>query len=209
MARKQQILLVVLILLGILSSYTLSKSPPLGRDLSESAAVTNFLADRRSPHVIYGDGGLTVIAFIDYQCPACRIADKALRSAAARDGNIRVIYRDWPVFGPLSERAAQVALASDRQGIYPALHYELMRSPSLGEAALREAVARAGGNWEKLQTDLAVDRPTIEAQLAENRRDAASLGLKGTPSYLIGTLLVEGALVEGEFVRAFKKARPD
>src|SRR5690606_18407885 len=98
-----------------------------------------------------GNADLTVVMFTDYQCPACRKADPALRAALARDGNVRVVYKDWPVFGERSEYAAKVALAAHRQGIYCAVHHALMNAPSLDHAALREVIVRAGGDWTQLQ----------------------------------------------------------
>src|SRR5690606_23736167 len=99
---------------------------------------------RTSPEVSHGTSNLTVIAFTDYQCPACRKASPAMMAAIARDGNIRLVYKDWPIFGERSDRAAQVALAAHRQGIYPAVHEMLMSSPGLGDAAMRNAVEQAG-----------------------------------------------------------------
>jgi protein-disulfide isomerase len=145
--------------------------------------------------------------FTDYQCPSCRKADPALRAAITRDGNVRVIYRDWPVFGERSERAAKVALAAHRQGVYAALHRRLMTSPSLDDRALRIAVEDVGGKWEQLEADLLTDELGIADQLARTSSDASALGLAGTPGYLIGPLLVEGALTEREFLRAFAQAR--
>nr|WP_241233695.1 DsbA family protein [Altericroceibacterium xinjiangense] len=147
--------------------------------------------------------------FTDYQCSACRKADPALRRAVARDGNVRVVYKDWPILGERSERAATVALAAHRQGIYPSVHRQLMKSPSLDDTALRNAVEGAGGDWEQVEADLLTHGPAIANQLAANRLDAFALVLQGTPSYLIGPLLVEGALTEREFLRAFEQARSD
>jgi protein-disulfide isomerase len=58
-----------------------------------------------------------------------------------------------------------------------------------------------------LQGDLASNRTLIAAQLARNRRQAFELGLLGTPGYLIGPILVRGALSEAHFTRVFRKAR--
>ena len=158
---------------------------------------------------MHGDANLTVVVFTDYECPACRTADPALQAAITRDGNVRVIYKDWPVFGERSEKAAKVALAAHRQGIYPVLHQQLMRSRSLDDGALRDAVEASGGNWRKVEGELVKHKELINNQLAANCRDAFALGLQGTPGYLIGPLLVEGALTEREFLRAFEQARSD
>jgi protein-disulfide isomerase len=100
-----------------------------------------------------------------------------------------------------------VALASDLQNIYPLVHDRLMQGRADTEAALRDAVELSGGDWRRLEIELAMNRPVIAAQLAHNRRQALELGLPGTPGYLVGRFLVRGALTEGEFKRLFREAR--
>ncbi|WP_126174210.1 DsbA family protein [Altericroceibacterium xinjiangense] len=209
MTRRQLLPLVALILLSAIASYLLQNTRPLGRNAAESASAARILEDQGSPETVRGNGNLTVVMFTDYQCSACRKADPALRRAVARDGNVRVVYKDWPILGERSERAATVALAAHRQGIYPSVHRQLMKSPSLDDTALRNAVEGAGGDWEQVEADLLTHGPAIANQLAANRLDAFALVLQGTPSYLIGPLLVEGALTEREFLRAFEQARSD
>ena len=151
---------------------------------------------------------LTLVVFTDYQCPACKRAHPAMERALARDGHVRVVYVDWPVFGQVSERAARVALASERQGVYPAVHSRLMAEDRpLTDAVLREAVERAGGDWSRLRRDLVAHGPAIDRQLGRNRQTAFGLGIPGTPAYLAGPVLIKGALDEDEFRRAFAEGR--
>jgi protein-disulfide isomerase len=120
---------------------------------------------------------------------------------------VRIVYKDWPVFGAASERAARIAIASSFQGIYPLVHDRLMSGRADSEDALRNAVQQSGGDWRRLQGDLASKQTLISAELARNRRQAFELGLPGTPGYLIGPILVRGALTEAEFTRVFRAAR--
>lgn len=209
MQRHQLLALASLVLLALATSHLLRSSSPLGRNVSSSPAAALLLEDRSSPQLVLGDASLTVVIFTDYRCPACRKADPAFREAISRDGNVRVVYRDWPIFGERSERAAEVALAAHQQGIYPPLHHQLMRSARFDDAALRATVEQVGGDWEQLEVDLRSRRSTIANQLANNRRDALVLGLQGTPAYLIGPVLIQGALTEREFLRAFEQARSE
>jgi protein-disulfide isomerase len=167
----------------------------------------SMLEDKQSPRTARGDPNLTIVVFTDYRCPACRKAHRPLHSAVARERNVELIYRDWPIFGEQSEQAAKVALASHRQGIYPAVHDALMRSPAFDDAALRAAVEGAGGNWQQVEADMLAQGPAIEKQITATKWDAFTLGLQGTPAYLIGPVLVQGALTEREFARAFRQAR--
>jgi protein-disulfide isomerase len=130
-----------------------------------------------------------------------------MQRAVARDGKLRVIYKDWPIFGDRSERAAATALASASQNIYPQVHDRLMTGPAETDEDLRLAVRNLGGDWPRLLNDLALGRTQIKAQLTHNKKQAFELGLPGTPGYLIGSILVRGALTEREFLRVFEQAR--
>ncbi|WP_082992807.1 thioredoxin domain-containing protein [Erythrobacter sp. QSSC1-22B] len=209
MTRWQLISLLALIMLGAVFSYLLKDTGTIGRSIVHSASANLILQDKESPQLTHGDGNLTVVIFTDYQCPSCKVADSALQRAIARDGDVRVIYKDWPIFGESSLKAAKVALAAHRQGVYFPVHRFLMKSAQVDDTALRTSVEIAGGNWEQVEADLLDHGTQIVRQLEANDRDAFSLGLQGTPGYLIGSLLVEGALTEREFTRAFKQARAE
>lgn len=209
MARRQLLSILVLVILGAGVAHVLSSNRPIGRNVARYSAVAGILEGRGSPVTVQGTGNLTIVVFTDYQCAACRAASPQLSRAIARDGNIRVVYKDWPIFGERSEKAAAVALAANRQGIYLSVHHKLMTLPTFDDVALRNAVEGAGGDWGQLEVDLRIHESEIAGQLTANRIDALTLGLKGTPGYLIGPLLIEGALTEPEFVRAFALARAE
>ena len=102
----------------------LRRTAPIGRDVGPTADL--ILAGNGSPEDGPADATLRLAVFTDYRCPACRHGFSALEEAVQRDGKVRVIYKDWPIFGPPSERAASVALACAEQGVYPTVHRALM-----------------------------------------------------------------------------------
>lgn len=166
----------------------------------------SLLNDRASPSSGPADARVSVVVFTDYQCGACRLAHPAMLRAVAAAGDVRVVYRDLPVFGPRSEQAALVALAMRAQGLYPQAHDALMREPRpLDPPVLREVVTRLGGDWARAERDAA--GPAVAAQLARNGEDALRLGVTGTPTYLIGPYRVVGALKQDAFAKAFEQAR--
>lgn len=206
--RKEVLQLLLVVLLGWGVAHLLRTSAPLGRDMGSNLHALALLEDTASPSRDVAAPTLTIVVFTDYQCPACKLANPALDAALAKDGHVRVVYRDWPIFGPRSEEAARVAIASARQGIYPSVHRRLMdERRQLDEPVLRDVVVSAGGDWTRLQRDLEINRQQIDRQLERNGADAASIGVAGTPAYLIGPILVTGALGEGEFGKAFAEAR--
>ena len=195
-----------MVAIGIAASLWLAQRAPVGTDISTRIDLSEFLNDTTSPSLGPADASVVVVEFSDYQCPACRTAHPRLHAAARADGDVRIIYRDLPVFGEISERAARVALASDRQGIYPAVHDALMTEPGqLNEGRLRHIVERAGGDWNRILED-SNDEAT-EFQLAQTRNAAMRLGIQGTPTYLVGSYKIVGAITESQFRDAFDRAR--
>lgn len=205
--RRELITLTAVIAVGLAAMFALKWTAPIGRDVSNVPFATEVRRDVFGPSSGPARADVTLIVFTDYQCSACRIAHPRMQRAVDGDGRVRVVYRDWPIFGPPSERAARVALASDYQGIYAALHDRLMRASRFDEAALQREVEAAGGDWDRLLGDLERHGARIEARIAENKRQAFGLGLGGTPGYLVGPILLRGAHEEGEFARAFERAR--
>ena len=128
-------------------------------------------------------------------------------AAVSEDGDTRIVYRDLPVFGPVSEDAARVALAVRPQGLYPHVHDALMREGrQLSSEVMRGLVEKAGGDWDTAVKTIAQGGPS--RQLNANRRDAVQLGIRGTPTYLIGRYRYVGALSERQFRTAIDRARP-
>ena len=198
--------LAVMVAIGIAASLWFSTRAPIGTDLSGRQIVEDLLSDTASPSLGPADAKVVVVEFSDYRCPACRRAHPALHEAAQADGSVRIIYRDFPVFGDASERAARVALASDRQGIYPEVHDALMRhSGGFSDAELRAIVERAGGEWAQILAQR--DDAITDFQLETTREDAYRLSVRGTPTYLIGPYRIVGALSESQFRNAFERAR--
>ena len=207
LGRRDILWLCALIAVAVLLSFFLRAQSPMGQDVADNPLALAVRNDRTAPVEDNLSADLTLIVFTDYRCPACRGAHPGMKRAIARDGKVRVVYKDWPIFGPASERAAEVALASDLQNIYPSVHDQLMTGPANTDISLRHAVGLAGGDWQRLIADLNRNKVRIAEQVEQTKLQAFQLGLNGTPGYLIGPLLVRGALSEREFTQAFKQAR--
>jgi protein-disulfide isomerase len=93
------------------------------------------------------------------------------------------------------------------QGLYLPFHNHLMRAGLHDEASLRTALAESGGDWARLEADLARHADAIEALLATSARDALQLGLRGTPGFLIGPIRIEGGASKRQFAEAIGRAR--
>lgn len=167
-----------------------------------------FLEDEVAPRVQPAAFDTTIVMYTDYQCPYCRKAHLALSKLVAEDKKVRILYRDWPIFGPASEQAARLAIASKWQGRHAQFHDALMRTPGkLSDETIRAAAKKAGVDWARLQKDLKAHHAEIEALLQRNDVQANALGLGGTPGFIIGDTFVPGGLELAGFRELVKEAR--
>ena len=68
-----------------------------------------LLAHPMSP--VSGDahGDVTVVEFFDYQCPYCKRALGPVTERLAADERVRVVWKEFPILGPVSYFAARAA----------------------------------------------------------------------------------------------------
>jgi len=207
LTRRPLATLAVLIALGAGAAAVLRGVGPDHQAVGRTPVVEKVLADPETPAAGRADAPVTVVVFTDYQCPICRVTHPALERLLRADPRVRVLFKDWPLLGPGSHLAARYALAAQRQGRYREMHDALMASPlPLDAAAMEAAAQRAGVDWPRLVADLARDSAAIDAQLDRQGFQAWSLGLKGTPDYLVGTDLYQGGLDDRTLAAAVRRA---
>lgn len=154
-----------------------------------------FTEDPDAPMIAPKAYDVTIVQYMDYQCPACRASREPLEQLLAKDKKVRIIFRDWPIFGPASEKAARLAVAAKYQGKYVELHDALFEiSLPLDQGKMETAAKKAGVNWARLQKDLETHSRDIEDLLARNELQANMLGLDGTPGFIIGKTQSFGAI---------------
>jgi protein-disulfide isomerase len=154
------------------------------------------------------DGDITIVEYFDYQCPYCRKIEPELRQVVQDDGKVRLVLKDWPILGPVSVIAARMALASKFQDKYIQAHEALIGVNSkLTEPRIRELLAGAGIDIDRLNRDLVTNAKAIDAILARNNDQATAFGFKGTPSFIVGKFRVPGILTMAQFDQVIADAR--
>ncbi len=161
-----------------------SPRPAFAQDVD----VKGILHDPDAPTTGNPKGDVTIVAFLDYNCPFCKKSAPDLDRIVKEDGKVRLVYKDWPVLTEASIYGAQLALAAKYQGKYDLAHHALMAIPGgkIGEDKMLEAVRASGVDMNRLQADLQAHADDITALLRRNLSQADSLGLQGTPTFLIG-----------------------
>lgn len=143
---------------------------------------------------------VTIVEFFDYQCPYCRVVSEFLGDFQANDPRVRIVFKEWPVLGSDSEFAARAALAAARQGQYLRFHETLMRTRGIpNEASIRYAASKVAIDPDRLLVDLKSEN--FDDAIRRNSQLAKQLGLIGTPSFVIGRTIVEGAITRNQLER--------
>jgi protein-disulfide isomerase len=190
-------LVSVLLVLGIAFAVTLMLSPASRAGVD----IGSILNDPDSPATGNPKGDVTIVAFLDYNCPFCKKATPALNKVVEKDGKIRLVYKDWPVLSEASVYGARLALAAKYQGKYETVHQALMaiRGVKISKANMLEVVSDSEVNMSRLNADLQEHSGEISALLKRNAAEAESLGLVGTPVFLIGPYKVAAAIDYDQF----------
>lgn len=152
------------------------------------------------------NGTATVVEFFDYNCPYCKRALATMMKLKKEDPDLRIVWKEYPILGPISRYAARVAMAADRQGKYDAFHELAMSTGRLvTEEQVLKIAAKVGLDVERIKKDIA--DPAIDAYLDETIELARSLNITGTPSFFIGGAIIPGVIEEPIMKEVIVEAR--
>lgn len=152
------------------------------------------------------DGDITVAEYFDYQCPFCKRGHKDLMEIVRNDGNVRLVMKDWPIFGAVSIHASSLVLASGDS--YETALNALMATPGRLDKEEVDSVLRDGGlDPSGLLAAFKSDQARIDGILARNMDQANAFGFGGTPAFIIGTRIYHGAMDRKALEEAIATAR--
>lgn len=151
------------------------------------------------------NGNVTIVEMSDYNCGFCRRSLADVEKLINDDDNIRVIYKETPVLAESSLIAAQWSLAAAKQGKSREFHNALFTVGQTDNASINVAAKNAGLNIEEAQQQL--QSGEIEAEIQQNLGIMREIGLSGTPSFIIGDEILEGAVGYDALREAVARAR--
>lgn len=137
------------------------------------------------------NGKVMIVEFFDYQCQHCIDMVPIMDAIIKANPNVRVIYKDFPIRGPVSEFAARAALAANQQNKYAEFSHALLalNKPLTQEIVLQVAKDK-GLDVMQLQKDM--DDKRVNDLLKSNTKLAQNLKLFGTPAFFIVNVSREG-----------------
>jgi protein-disulfide isomerase len=167
-------------------------------EMAEQAVAANHDAIFASDaDVVLGnpDGDVTVVEFFDYNCGYCKNALNDMESILQADPNVRFVLKEFPILGPDSLAAHRVAnavrlLAPEK---YEEFHRTLLSATGLATEASAMDVATSLG-LKEAAVRKSMDENPNDSIVREAYRLATSLGVTGTPTYIVGDEALFGAV---------------
>lgn len=177
------------------------------REIAKRLTAAGSTVTRPFPGAEAGNpkGDITLVEFTDYNCGFCRASVADVQRLLKSDGNIRLIYRELPILSQSSRDAALWALAAAKQGKHKAFHDTLFAGGRANEATIMAAARSAGLDLAAAQKFAASAEAAQEVE--RNLAMMQQLGFNGTPTFIIGDQILEGALGYDALKAAVEKAR--
>lgn len=144
---------------------------------------------------------VTLVEFFDYACPYCKASNPYVDRLLQEDKGLRVVYKELPILGPDSVTAARLSLAASGAGRFAQFHDALWAAGRPAPETIAKA-SQAAGIAPTPNSD-----PAIEAELKRNFQLAGQLGATGTPLFVIGNRVMNGAVGYDALKQAIAAAR--
>lgn len=159
------------------------------------------------PGAVLGNpqGTITLVEFSDYACGYCRQSLGDVNALIAANPDLKVVIREFPILSAASADAARMALAAAEQGRFAQFHEAMFAQEGPNKETIAAAARIAGVDLEKARAAIAAG--AFDGQLQTNIYLAQSLGLTGTPGFIIGDQVLNGAVGHERMAQALASAR--
>jgi protein-disulfide isomerase len=148
---------------------------------------------------------VTLVEFSDYACGFCRQSLSDVKALIAANPELRVVVREFPILSEGSRAAARMALAAAQQGRFAEFHDAMFAADGPSPDAIEAAALAAGVDLDEARS--AIESGAFEPQLRDNLFMAQSLGFTGTPSWVIGDQVLNGAVGQQRMAEAIARAQ--
>jgi protein-disulfide isomerase len=175
-----------------------------GKTLIENAAT--IFKSTSDPVAGNAKGDVTIVEFMDYNCSWCKKAVTEVSSILESDKNVRVVFKEFPIFGAGSEFAARAAMAAAKQGKYWELHQALFKHDGpVTEEVTRQLATDIGLDVARLEIDMKDEG--ISKSMQETQALAIALQINGTPAFVVDDKVFPGYVPKDQLLSAIAQVR--
>lgn len=151
----------------------------------------NLVSHPDDPSLGPDNAKITIVEFFDYNCGYCKSAnDWVFQEVDAREGDVRVIFKEYPILAQSSLTASKAALAADRQGKYREMHTALMKSRDLSPETITKIATSIGLDMARFNKDMESDKAMEHVQRIHAEAEEAQV--QGTPGFFINGKFLNG-----------------
>jgi protein-disulfide isomerase len=151
------------------------------------------------------NGDVTLVEFTDYSCGFCRSSVADVQKLIGADKGLRLVFREVPILSPASKDAAKWALAAAKQGKHKAFHDAMFAGDRPTQESILAAARKAGLDMARAEKD--AGSAEVGAEIEANLAMMQQIGFGGTPTFIVGDQILEGALGYDALKDAVAKAR--
>ena len=157
--------------------------------------------DINSPQFAPEGYDVSIVEFYDYACGYCKKAQGTVDELLKSDPKVRIIYKDFPILGEPSQEMSKVSVAVNilSPNSFRKFHDALMKTNERGKSAAIKAAKSVGIDTKKLEEVLKNEKSKIEKILQDNIALGGSIGINGTPGFIVGEELIPGAMEVATF----------
>lgn len=148
---------------------------------------------------------VTLVEFFDYACSYCRASVPDIERLLKEDPKLRIVFRELPILSEQSEVAARVSLSAAKQGRFMDFHRQMFAGGKPSEAQI--AAVRKSLRLDDAAVARDLKGTDVNGEIESNLALARTLGLSGTPSFIVGNRVLNGAVGYDELKTAVAEAR--
>lgn len=177
------------------------------RPRSNVQAVNFTVNVHKDPAKGPSDAKVTLIEFTDYQCSYCARHTQAVLPQLIKDfidtGKIRYVLRDFPLASIHKDatKAHEAAHCAGEQGKYWEMHDQLFAHRRELQADKLAGHAETAGVTDRLAFQACMDSGKYEGQTKASVAEGTKVGVRGTPSFLLGLTEANGTVKATKLIR--------
>lgn len=161
------------------------------QQLERRQTFESLLDNPADPTVGPDDAPITIVEFFDYNCGFCRQAnDWLFEQVDDGRGDVRVVFKEYPILAQSSLDATAAAIAAQRQDKYREMHVALMQAPEITDEIINGAATSIGLDMEKFRADRT--DPRLLELVQRVRQEAELAGVEGTPGFFVNGIYHSG-----------------
>ena len=155
------------------------------------ARKSELMNDSISPFMGNPKGDVTILVFFDYHCGFCRSAFQPLEQLVERDKNVKVIFKEYPIFGDYT--LSKAAVAAHKQGKYKDFYTIFMKSDGhFTQESVMDIARKLKMDVKRFAKDM--NGQKIMSEIKGNMKLGQSLGISATPTFVFGQNIIPGAI---------------